>query len=205
MLKFSDYEPTEGKEFLEDFFTTVGIRFETQKKMDRLKHDPMPNRTADFYLPEYNVYVEFSETSNRENNEFIQQKKELYAKNNIPCIFLYPENLRTIPHNFDKQLQETFREKQLQKALQDYRSFKFKNAPELRSRIIFLCFAVLGIVVLSLPFFALSVKGYIVLGGLILFSLFHAWQIVQLYLDVFKRNQFPLNRLYKEEGKVWGL
>jgi hypothetical protein len=201
MLKFSEYDPTEGKEFLEDFFTATGITFETQKKLDRLKYDAAPNRTADFYLPRYNIYVEFSGTSNSVNNETIQQKKELYAKNNIACIFLYPENLRTIPYNFDKQLQETFKQYQLQKALQKYRLFKFKNAPELRNRVILLGFALLGIITLSLPFITLSIKGYIVLGGLILFSLFHAWQIVQLYLDVFKRNRFPLNRLYKEEDK----
>ena len=199
MLKFSDYKPTEGKEYLEDFFTAVGIAFETQKKLGHLKYDTMPNRTADIYLPEYDIYVEFSELSNRVDNQVFQQKKELYAKNNIACVFLYPENLRTIAHNFDKQLQETFKQHQLQEALQHYQKFKFKNAPELRNRSISLCFAVLGFIVLSLFFARLNEKGYIVLGGLILFSLFHAWQIVQLWLDVFKRNSFPLNRLYAEE------
>jgi hypothetical protein len=199
MLKFSDYEPTEGREYLEDFFTATGIAFETQKKLGHLKYDTMPTRTADIYLPEYDTYVEFSELSNSVNNEVFQQKKELYAKNNMACVFLYPENLRTIAHNFDKQLQETFKKQQLQKALLNYQKFKFKNAPELRSRAIALGFAVLGIIVLSLFFARLNEKGYIVLGGLILFSLFHGWQIVQLWLDVFKRNSFPLNRLYVEE------
>jgi hypothetical protein len=100
------YEPTEGEEFLKDFFCSEGIKFVEQKKIENLMGDRYSYRVADFYLPKYKVYVEFFgmwNSSDLKKTEY-REKKKVYALNEIPCIYLYPENLGIIHYSFNKRI-----------------------------------------------------------------------------------------------------
>ena len=119
----SDYKPSEGEEFLGDFLFSIGIEFEEQKRIENLKNDSKLYRTADFYLPKYKVYVEFFGLWNNMGNDDYKQKKEVYRKNNIPCIYLYPENLGIIEYIFDKRLQIVLEKHDLKKELLAYKIF----------------------------------------------------------------------------------
>ena len=71
------------------------IPFEYERKV----HFQRSGESAhcDFYLPEYDVYIEFWGMSNDKNYEHYKRWKEHnYAKNNIPLISLYPSDLRNL-------------------------------------------------------------------------------------------------------------
>src|SRR5690242_4591361 len=111
------YIPTEGEEFLLDFFLLYGIKFETQKKIYYLKNDCKQYRTADFYLPRYKVYVEFFGLWNSTGSDEYKLKKDAYRRNQIPCVYIYPENLGILQFTFDKRLQTVLQAHNLSKEL----------------------------------------------------------------------------------------
>lgn len=188
------YKPSEGEEFLEDYFFSIGIEFESQKKILSLKNDFREFRIADFYLPKYKVYVEFFGLWNNNGNEEYRRKKEIYKLNNIPCIYIYPENLGIIDYTFDKRIQLELEKYKLKRELRAYKLFKFKKTPELKNRL-----ANFGIAVTVLLYFLfslkLNLKGYLLIGVLGLIALYQVDQLFQLYLDIFKRNKFPLSNI----------
>jgi hypothetical protein len=193
MNKNPEYKPTEGEEFIEDYFSSIGIKFEIQKKISNLKNDVKQYRTADFYLPKYKVYVEFLGLWNKGNEEY-KQKMEVYRQNGIPCVYLYPENLGIIDYMFDKRIQVTLQNHNLKKELRKYRFFKLKNSDELSDRIWFASlFSILFAYLLSYKHFTL--KGYIGLGLILAIIIYHVYRAFQIYKDIFKRNKFPLHNI----------
>lgn len=190
-----DYKPSEGEEFLEDFLYSIGIEFESQKRIEDLKYDSKQFRTADFYLPKYKVYIEFFGLWNNSGNDEYKQKKDVYQKNNIPCIYIYPENLGIIEYTFDKRIQVVLGKNNLMKELHAYRIFKFKSAPEFKNRIAYLLVALFCIITILLPI-RLNSTGYFALTGLSFIVVYQVYQLFQLYLDIFKRNKFSLDNLY---------
>ena len=117
-----NYEPSEGEEFLMDFFDWEGIDFIEQDVINNLKGDSCTYRVADFYLPKYKVYVEFFGMWNLnelKKSEY-REKKKVYALNDIPCIYLYPENLGIIHYSFNKRMRVVLKKYNMKKEL-----FKF--------------------------------------------------------------------------------
>lgn len=116
------YEPTEGEEFLKEFFHSERIDFVEQKMIKDLKGDNCAYRVADFYLPKYKVYVEFFGMWNvREDKKTdYREKKAIYAQNNIPCLYFYPENLGIIHYSFNKRLRAELKKCNLKKELFNY-------------------------------------------------------------------------------------
>lgn len=190
-----DYKPSEGEEFLEDFLFSIGIEYESQKRIENLKNDSKQFRTADFYLPKYKVYIEFFGLWNNSGNEEYKQKKDVYRKNNIPCIYIYPENLGIIEYTFDKRIQVVLEKNNLIKELLAYRFFKFKSTPEFTNRIAYLAVALFCIITILLPI-RLNTNGYFALTGLSIIVIYQLHQLYQLYLDIFRRNKFSLYNLY---------
>lgn len=68
----------------------------------------------DFYLPEYNVYVEYwGMINNEEYKEGIYKpKKGLYNRNMIELINLYPKNLNNLDRDFNQKLLEIIRDRE---------------------------------------------------------------------------------------------
>lgn len=95
--------PSEGEEYIADFLKLYTIKYEEQKRIAKLNGDYSDYRVADFYLPNYKVYIEFlGQCSNTEDKKRYIKKMEIYKSNNLPCINLYPKNLGFLDFVFVK-------------------------------------------------------------------------------------------------------
>lgn len=139
---------SEGEEFIEDFLNFYFIKYNREVQLDNLKWDTKTHRIADFYLPKYKVYIEFfgQWNSSPENKERYKEKKEIYFKNNIPCIYFYPENLGILPFVFDKRLQIILEKHNLNKELRKYHISKLINGESDR----------IGWIAIGISFFLIS-------------------------------------------------
>ena len=109
--------PSEGEELIGEYLQEEGIKFKSEIKIENLKNDVIPYRKADFYLPQYKVYIEFFGRWNIEKNkEKYREKKRIYELNNIPCIYLYPENLGTINFIFKRRLKDVLKKYKMNKS-----------------------------------------------------------------------------------------
>ena len=99
------YESSEGEAFLEDYFKSTNISFEAEKPIVGLRNDLKNYRKADFYLPKLDIYVEFLGRwiHSKEERERYREKKNVYFKNSIPCMYIYPENLGIIDFTFPRR------------------------------------------------------------------------------------------------------
>lgn len=193
---FKTNQPSEGEQFLREFFDSVGIKYEAEKKIDGLKNDTKQYRNADFYLPRYKVYVEFFGlwNNNGNGNDKYRHKKEVYKLNNIPCVYLYPENLGIIEYAFDKRLQAVLEQHSMKKELKKYRLFKLWEANELSNRtgIIALCI-ILQLMIWPIgSFYPIDWKIMAVLVVVVLYQVYHLYN---LYKDIFERNKYTLDCL----------
>ena len=195
MTKHQDYTPSEGEEFMENFFLSLDIDFQTQKKIYNLKNDLKQFRTADFYLPRYKVYVEFFGLWNNTGNDEYKQKKEVYRQNRIPCVYIYPENLGIIHFTFDKRLQSVLKTHSLKRELSKYRLYKLKNSRQLRDYI-FQSLVFLFLLYIVLQDTKYTIREYIGFAFMFIIIIAQIYRFVQLYLDIFSRNKFPLTKLY---------
>src|SRR3989344_6753685 len=88
---------SEGEDLIADFLDEKAIKYERHVQINGLKDDDKLFREADFYLPEYKVYVEFLGMWNSpEHQQRYRQKMQIYTKNKIPCVYLWPDNLGTL-------------------------------------------------------------------------------------------------------------
>jgi len=119
--------PSEGEEFLAQFFKDEDISFESEKRIDNLVGDEKTYRKADFYLTRYKMYVEFFGLYNfsQEHKASYNAKKRTYIANNIPCIYLYPENLGIIKHSFQHRMQKELKEHKMKRELFWFRCHLF--------------------------------------------------------------------------------
>ncbi len=101
-------EDTAGEELIREFFEERGIDATIKQKVPNLTDDNKFFREADFYLHRYDVYVEFlGQWNNYEHQKRYRQKMAVYYKNNIPCVYLWPDNLGTLDWMFKRRLRET--------------------------------------------------------------------------------------------------
>lgn len=116
-------EMTEGELFICEYLNDKGITFETQVKIENLKGDSKSYRVADFYLPKYKVYVEYLGQWNKheEANIRYKEKKQVYITNNIPCVYLYPENLGIIDYVLNNRIKIELKKYKLTIELFKYR------------------------------------------------------------------------------------
>lgn len=78
----------------------IGINFETRKKLI-LKKDTKKYRIPDFYLPKYNLAIEYFGSWNNSKNKAMQERERkrfmekvgAYESSGIDCIYLYPDEL----------------------------------------------------------------------------------------------------------------
>jgi hypothetical protein len=98
---------TQGEDLIADFLDEKGIEYKREYEIKDLKEDNKFFRKADFYLPEYKVYIEFFGQWNiPEHKERYKEKIKVYNNNNIPCIYLWPDNLGTLDWMLRRRLRE---------------------------------------------------------------------------------------------------
>ena len=116
---------SEGEKFLAQFFDIIGIRYHEQVEIKNLIGDTKGYRIADFYLPQYNVYLEFN-GHYRDHREQYDEKIQVYRRNKIPCIYIYPENLGIIGYVFDQRLKQELINHKYHQELKLYLYKKFR-------------------------------------------------------------------------------
>jgi len=121
-------EPSEGELFISEYLKYKNIVFKREVRLNHLKFDnDFKYRDADFYLPKYGVYIEFNGRWNNTKEDRVRYrvKKEVYRKNNLPCIYLYPENLGIIDFVFTKRLIVELQRKEMTKKLRRFQLKRF--------------------------------------------------------------------------------
>ena len=121
-------EPSEGELFISEYLKFKHISFEREVRLNNLKFDEnFKYRDADFFLKKYGVYIEFNGRWNNSKEDRVRYrvKKEVYRKNNLPCIYLYPENLGIIDFVFTKRLIVELKNKSLIKQLRLFQLKRF--------------------------------------------------------------------------------
>jgi hypothetical protein len=113
---------SEGEEFLRDYFKKENITFREQQTIEGLQNDKATHRVADFYLPQFGVFVEYFGQWNIESErERYRIKRKVYLNNQVPCIFLYPENLGIIEYIFPKRMLGVCQKYRMEKSLRKYK------------------------------------------------------------------------------------
>ena len=121
-------EPSEGELFISEYLKAKDISFKREVRLNNLKFDEnFKYRDADFFLKKYGVYIEFNGRWNNSKEDRVRYraKKEVYRKNNLPCIYLYPENLGIIDFVFTKRLIVELKKKYLIKQLRLFQLKRF--------------------------------------------------------------------------------
>ncbi len=121
---------SEGEDYIAEYFDKIGLKYREQefvKNGIKLDGDFENHRRADFYLPDYGIYVEFAGRWNRsdEERERYNFKKHLYINNNVPCIWIYPDNLGVLHYFFHKRLETVLGKHHLENQLLKYRIKEF--------------------------------------------------------------------------------
>jgi hypothetical protein len=121
-------EPSEGELFISEYLKSKNISFEREVRLNNLNFDEnFKYRDADFFLKKYGVYIEFNGRWNNSKEDRVRYrvKKEVYRKNNLPCIYLYPENLGIIGFVFTKRLIVELQKKSMTKELRFFQLKRF--------------------------------------------------------------------------------
>ena len=123
-------EASEGELFISEYLRFKNISFDREVRLNNLKYDEdYKYRDADFFLKKYGVYIEFNGRWNNTKEDRVRYrvKKEVYRKNNLPCIYLYPENLGIIDFVFTKRLIVELQRKSMIKQLRKFQLKRFIN------------------------------------------------------------------------------
>lgn len=179
---------TEGELYIKDFFREAGINCKPQETIRNLSHDVKGHRVADFYLPDYGAYVEFFGhwNTSEEYREDYRIKKKVYTQNNIPCVFLYPENLGYIHFVFDHRLMEALKNHYKEKELKKYKRWKWLKGTKDNFWGIALCIVVLALMVL------LKEEGKAVIVLLILYNIY---KIITVWNLIYVKKTYSISRM----------
>jgi hypothetical protein len=114
---------SEGEDYIAEYFDAIGIKYEEQYLLGSVSDEFHNYRVADFYLPKYKIVVEFAGRWNRskQERERYNAKKAIYKKNNVACIWIYPDNLGIIHFIFHSRLEQAMKDNGLKKELVKYR------------------------------------------------------------------------------------
>jgi hypothetical protein len=182
-------KPSEGEEYIADFLKLFKIKFHEQKAIVGLINDTKKYRVADFYLPDYKVYIEYN-GHYRDKREHYDEKTKVYKKNHVPCVNIYPENLGVLDYILDKRLQQEMIEKKLDGELKKYRYFKFLKGESEKMIVIGVLFGVMALVnwAEEKPFNGINII-------LMTIVLYHVYKVYKGYQNIFKYNKYPLSKL----------
>lgn len=102
------HKETSGERAVKTELRYLKIKFKQEQRIDNLIGDSKNYRVADFYLPDYNIYVEYlgNWDTSEEDRERYREKKRVYEKNRLKCIWIYPTNLNYLGFYIKDRLKE---------------------------------------------------------------------------------------------------
>jgi hypothetical protein len=155
---------SEGEKFIEEYFLDENIKYVSQKIVN-VSGDSKAYRVADFYLPKYEVYVEFFGRWNdsKEERERYREKKHIYFKNRIPCVYIYPENLGILDHAFHYRIKKVLKEYNMRRQLRAYLFYDFnkKNADAI-PYLLGSAFLLFMFLVIKVDIIAAAIAGWVI-------------------------------------------
>ena len=104
------YKPTREEDYINFYLDKSNIRFNEQFVLRDLKYDTKKHRRVDFYLYNLDVYVEYYGLYNatKETRKEYDEKTQVYFKNSIPTIILYPHELGILDYAFHTKMLKLF-------------------------------------------------------------------------------------------------
>ena len=127
-------KPSEGELIIEQFFKDKLIKYVMHplvNKRERLTDDQKSYREADFYLPNFKMYVEFfgmwnagTSPEGKNYRQEYNEKKRVYKLNRVPCIYLYPENLGFLEQAIHMRIEEELKSMQMKKELVNFKYYQ---------------------------------------------------------------------------------
>ena len=104
----SKYEKT-----FADYLKRKNVRYQLHPKIKVKRKKEKINVIPDFYLPEFEVYVEiWGMIGDEEYKTYYNLKKETYNKNQIEHIDIYPKNFENLDWDFTTKMFEIFKVRQ---------------------------------------------------------------------------------------------
>jgi len=186
------YKPSEGEVFIKDFFESESIKYQSQVEINGLTGDSCSFRIADFYLPDYGVFVEFLGQWNKEEHRLrYNEKRAVYKENAVPCICFYPDNLGTIYFTFNKRLRVVLNEHNKNRELRKFnlRSLLTYQGGSIFGFLFFLALLIIFLFDRDAEWFWQSVM---IVGALVVYNGFN---IYQGYQKIFRKGYSYVNFL----------
>jgi hypothetical protein len=91
------YRKTDGEQAIATALKKMHIRYIPEYVIEDLKGDTFNYRVADFYLPKEKIVIEhLGQWNNPYNKARYNHKKEVYKKNGIKTVYIYPDNLNNL-------------------------------------------------------------------------------------------------------------
>ena len=183
-----EFVPSEGELYLAEYFKMLDIKYKEQVPIVGLINDTKKYRLADFYLEEYNVYVEYNGFW-QENKDHYKEKISAYSKNKIPCVYLYPENLGVLDFVFDRRIQQTFIENKMDKELKKYHWYKYRKGEINRF------YGILAAIAFGMWVLVADRSNYFISVGLLFVAVYQGYRLFNAYKNIFKLNNYSLKHL----------
>lgn len=105
-------ELTEGELVIEQYLIDEGIKYEAQKEIKGLREDRYRTyRIADFYLPKFDIYIEFLGKWNGGESfrQDYKEKMKIYNSNNLACVYIWPDNLGFLKQALNYRIERELR------------------------------------------------------------------------------------------------
>ncbi len=179
---------TEGERYIKEFFREAGIRYEPQKIIRNLSYDTKAHRVADFYLPKYDVYVEFFGNWNtgEDYKATYREKKRVYKQNQIPCVFIYPENLGYLEFAFDNRIMKALEENHREESLRKYKKWKFLEGTKDN---------ILGLILCILAYIAMVATKEEGKAVVIFIFLYNLYKLIRIWILIYVKGTYSINRM----------
>lgn len=176
------FNPSEGEIFISEYLKSQNIKYKEQIKITHLVNDSKQFRIADFYLPKYNVYIEFDGQWNNDKESRLRyrEKSNVYYKNNIPCIYIYPENLGIIEYTYPTRMVKELKVHHMDKEL-----FKFQSKQFIDDRGNLFFFLALMLFILIFGTFTWE-NDAVVISGMVAICLYQVYRGIRGYLKYFR-------------------
>lgn len=121
----TNYIQSSEELFITNFLEEKEFKFKTEVVLNNLKYDDKTYRRADFYLTNFKIYVEYfgNYNANKERRIEYDKKVQIYLKNGIPTVFIYPHELGFLDYAFHSKIIKVLkiRKFDLEKQLLRYR------------------------------------------------------------------------------------
>lgn len=119
------YSPTSEEMYIRNYLEGQGIKYKAEYILENLFGDEKNYRKVDFYLPTFEVYVEYfgMYNSTKATRSEYDKKAKVYIKNSIPTIFIYPHELGFLDYAFHTKMLRLLRTKKFRN---NYIMFRYK-------------------------------------------------------------------------------